>query len=183
MSQVTNLAPLQDIDEHEVIGFFTYSGTIPANKGSVVMIGGSGFRSEDTDTQFLGSPGATYGNTYSQRYGVKPYVQDLGSTTGTAQTPLGIMMLDIREVDENGEKLLFNPRKAAEMQVAVSGQPVTILTRGVVRYSGVDGTVTAGQTLYGSGGRLTSNNWGGAAVAQALSTKDDNGYVVIKVKL
>ena len=54
----------------------------------------------------------------------------------TKDVPLGMLLYDVREDDENGEKLIFNPRKAAENDYVISGQAVPILTRGIVLYSG-----------------------------------------------
>jgi len=61
------------------------------------------------------------------------------------------LLNDVREVDENGEKLIFKPRKAAEMQCAVSGQAVPIAIRGVFLYSGIAGDPTAQGVAYATG--------------------------------
>ena len=47
--------------------------------------------------------------------------------------------MTVRELDENGERLIHNPRKAAEMGVVVKGQAVPILTRGVLHVTGLNG--------------------------------------------
>jgi hypothetical protein len=43
---------------------------------------------------------------------------------------LGVMLRDVRETDENGEKLLFYPEKREEMQCVLSGQAVPVCNRG-----------------------------------------------------
>ena len=52
-------------------------------------------------------------------------------TAATAGTPvLGITLNQTVLEDENGEKLLYNPVKAAELQAVLSGQAVPVATRG-----------------------------------------------------
>jgi hypothetical protein len=95
----------------------------------------------------IGNVGGSFPLSNSQRFGVKPKV-----TIATSGDVLGLTLLDVREVDENGEKLIFNPRKAAEMNVVISGQTVPVLTRGVVLYSGTSiANATAGQIAVVSG--------------------------------
>lgn len=184
-----NLRTLQ-YSENDVINLFAYTGNgafIPVNKGTFVTISGSGFVNDQTDTLFRGGAGATYAGTLSQRYG--PQAQVSVATTG--DVAVGCLLYDVREVDENGEKLIYNPRKAIENNWVISGQTVPILTRGLVLYSGVNETVTAGQVAWVSGGQLT--NTGPASVAgtagmylgsragQFLGTKDDQGWVLVKL--
>jgi hypothetical protein len=86
--------------------------------------------------------------------------------------------MDVRELDENGEKLVYNPRKAAEMNVVVSGQVVPVLTKGVVLYEGVNSSListsaNAGAPVYVSStaGELTTTDPGGTAVVGRLLGK------------
>ena len=158
-----NLRPFRDYSEHDVVNLFTFSGSAESSsvvltKGAVVKVDGAGWQPVASNTlgtpiENLGSVGASYTNTVSERYGT---VAKVSLCTNSGQKPLGITLMDIRELDENGEKLVFNPRKAAEMNVVVSGQTVPVLTRGVVLYSGV--TATARDYAYvGSNGELIAN--------------------------
>jgi hypothetical protein len=94
------------------------------------------------------------------------------------------------ERDENGEKLLYHPRKAAEMQAVISGQTMPVLTKGVVLYKGqlTDVGVAAGVNVYNStsgNGELSIDNPSSTAtkVGKTLGAKDDQGYVLLKVEL
>jgi hypothetical protein len=94
------------------------------------------------------------------------------------------------ERDENGEKLLYHPRKAAEMQAVISGQTMPILTKGVVLYKGqlTDVGVAAGVSVYNSStgiGELSIDNPNNAEtkVGKTLGARDDQGYVLLKVEL
>ena len=152
------LKPFRDYSEHEVLNLFAFSGTaesaaVMATRGAAVKISAEGFTtgpsnsSANQPTDFLGDVGAAFPLSNSQRFGVRPKV-----TIATSGDVLGLTLMDVRELDENGEKLIFNPRKAAEMNVVVSGQAVPVLTRGVVLYSGSAITnATAGQFAVVSG--------------------------------
>ncbi len=88
------------------------------------------------------------------------------ATTGSAV--LGISLLQTAKADENGEKLLYNPQKAAELQAVLPGQAVPVATKGVftVSASAVDGTLTPGTKfqISANAGKIT-----GAAVDGALA--------------
>ncbi len=92
------------------------------------------------------------------------------------------------ETNENGEKRVFNPRKAAEMEVAISGQTVPVVTRGVFLYSGDSiGTIAvAGTKLYaGDSGEIITTNGDSAGfqVGKTLGESDTDGYVLVKMEL
>lgn len=170
--------------EQDVINLYAYSGTIPVTQGTVVGFVGSGWRNDDTDTQFLGSVGASYNNVYSQRFGVLPAV----TTVGTGEAIAGILLYDVREQDENGQLFKFNPRKAAEMQCALSGQAVPILTKGFVLISGTfNGSVTAGAMAYPSGaGVITTNSLNqndSSVLGKFYGATDSQGYALLRVSV
>lgn len=164
-----------------ILNFYRWSGDVPVNKGTFVKIAGSGWTTQNCEHDFLGSPGASFNNTVSVRYGVNPLV----AVAGSGDAPIGMLLNDVRETDENGEKLVFNPRKKAELQAVCSGEPVPILTKGIVLYSGIDGTVTAGSSAYVSGaGQITATAiTGGNVVGKFLGKKDNNGWALVRVDL
>lgn len=154
-----NLRPFRDYSEHEVLNLFAFSGasesaSVMLTKGAAVKVSAEGFTTGPSNTgaykttELLGDVGGTaFPFSNSQRFGVRPKV-----TVATSGDVLGLTLMDVRELDENGEKLIFNPRKAAEMNVVISGQSVPVLTRGVVLYSGsAIANATAGQLAVVSG--------------------------------
>lgn len=180
----TTLLPFRDYCEHDVINLFQYSGTIPAYRGKLVKCVASGWRTDETDTQFLGSPGASFTNTVSQRYGTLPAV----TACGTGEACVGMLLYDVKETDENGEKLIFNPRKAAEMQVALSGQTVPIVTRGIFLISGAfNGSVTAGAAAYPSGdGEITTtadNQVTNSTIGKFLGAPNAKGHALLYLNI
>ena len=162
-----NLRPFRDYSEHEVLNFFAYSGaaensSVIQTKGAAVKLSAEGFTVGPTSSSanqpidLLGDVGATFPLSQSQRFGVRPKV-----TLATSGDVLGLTLLDVRELDENGEKLIFNPRKAAEMNVVISGQAVPVLTRGTILYSGsAISNATAGQyaVVSGTAGELANTS-------------------------
>jgi hypothetical protein len=176
-----NLKPFRDYSEHDVINLFAYSGTLPVNKGTfVVPADSNGWKNTD-EMSLLGDVGASYGNVVSERYGVAAKVTAAASGDSTV---IGMLLYDVKETDENGEKLVFNPRKAAEMNVAISGQAVPIVTKGVFLYSGAAGTGSAGASAYvTTNGVLTSVDGGGSVVGKFLGAPDADGNILVKISL
>ena len=128
------LMPFRDYSEHEVINLFAFGddaaslGTTDViQAGSVVKVK-TGWQN-DQETEFIGNVGAGYNNTVSQRYGVTAEVEYTDG--GADEAALGITLYDVREFDENGEALKFNPRKAAELQAVLTGQAVPVCTKGL----------------------------------------------------
>jgi hypothetical protein len=95
------------------------------------------------------------------------------------------------ERDENGEKLLYHPRKAAEMQAVISGQTMPVLTKGIVLYKGdltLNRDFVPGAKVYNStsgDGELSKDNPSNAqtAVGKVLGKKDAQDYVLLKIEL
>lgn len=176
---MANLRPFRSYSEHDVLNMFAFDGApdvngVIAEKGTVVKIADTAGAQlvAASSTLPLGREGVelfdlpagnTYGNTVSFRSSAVPKV----SKATNSDTAIGITLLGTREFDENGEKLLYNPRKAAEMGVVVSGQAVPVLTQGVILYEGLNTTLlpvtaNAGAAVYVSAtaGELTTVDGG-----------------------
>ena len=179
----TTLRPFRDYDEHDVINLFSLSGDVTSavTKGHMVKLQ-SGW-SNTAELSRLGAVGESYANTVSERYGVPAKV----AVAGSGDSVLGMMLYDVRETDENGEKLIFNPRKAAENDWVLSGQAVPVLTRGIVLYSGTQlaaDNPAMGATIYSdNNGELTTTDGGGSAVGITLGQEDSNNHVLVRINL
>ena len=195
-----DLRPFRQYSEQDVVNLYSYSGDSSlVRKGLVVKIMGDGFAPDTTSNGYdvnarLGDVGAAYNNVVSQRYGATPKV----GIPASGDRVLGLTLMDIRETDENGEKLIFNPRKAAEMNVVVSGQAVPILTKGVVMYSGVtvaDANATP-HAILGTNGELRAISHAEFSLLNASATlaanttrvgrwlgKSVNGVAALKIEL
>jgi len=185
-----NLKPLRDYAEHDVLnGFYSWSGTIPQAKGVFVKIS-SGW-SKDTELSELGDVGARYNNVVSQRVGLNTRV---AACTNSGDAAIGVLLYDVRELDENGLPLKFDAAKQARMQCTISGQSTVILRKGLVLYSGVNGGsvpvvgVTPGAPAYlgTDGGINVSGSLANTAVTkvgQFLGTPSADGWVLLDVNL
>jgi hypothetical protein len=185
-----NLRPLRQYNENDVVNLFAFSGnaettSVVLTKGAVVKVQAPGFNPgtalNSTPNTMLGSVGASYDNTVSERYGVGPKI----SLATSGSSVLGLTLLDVRELDENGEKLVFNPRKAAEMNVVISGQAVPVLTKGLVLYSGVNATAGHVASVSATAGDLQSTAAlpaGGVKVGTWLGTAVNN-VALLKIEL
>ncbi len=197
------LKPFRSYDEHDVVNLFALNfNTVNLDvdgakieKGVLVTVAGNGWKNTDEalDSHGLGgattttAPGKSFANTVSLRYGTTARV----APTAAGEVPLGITLWDMAERDENGEKLLYHPRKAAEMQAVISGQTMPVLTKGVVLYKGdltknrkVDPGVDVFNSTSGDG-ELTIDNPNSAQtkIGKTLGAKDDHDYVLLKVEL
>lgn len=172
-----NIKPLRDIDEHEVLNVFA-SNDVPLNKGAFVKIA-TGWKNDDDVINLVGAVGESYLGTVSQRYGVTPRVTI--ATSGS--NVVGMALNDVKETDENGLPLVLFPKKAQQMQVAISGQAVPLLRRGLVLYSGITGTPTDGAPAYlnnvDNDGSVSVS--GSVKVGQFLGGKDAEGYAFLFV--
>ena len=187
-----NIRPFRDIDEHDVRnGFYTWTGAIPASKGLLVKIG-SGWSTE-TELAELGNAGAGYNNVVSQRVGLTCGV---GPVTQSGDNVYGMLLYDVREVDENGELLKWNAAKQARMQCTLSGQSVVLVKRGLFLYSGVNGGATPvvgvvpGAPAYAAadGGINVTGSAAGAAnqatkVGQFAGVPNAQGWVLLDLDI
>lgn len=186
-----NLKALRDYSEHNVLnGFYSYSGTIPAIKGTFVKIS-SGWSTE-AELSELGDVGQHYSNVVSQRIGLNTRV---AACNGSGDAAIGCLLYDVREVDENGLPLKFDRAKQTRMQCTLSGQSTVILRKGMVLYSGVNGGnvpvvgVTAGANCYlgTDGGVNTSGSLSNLAnvtqVGKFLGVPDAAGWVLLDINL
>ncbi len=129
-NEITRLLPFRQYDENDVINFYSLD-TITGAAGSVVKVSVANLN--DTPVNYTtrtdsSSWDATQGNALSL-YPSVPYKLTKVSTTG--DRPLGILLRDVRDKDENGENMLYYPEKKAELQCVSSGEAVPVATRGI----------------------------------------------------
>lgn len=173
---MATLRPFRQVNEHDIINLFGYSiadvstATI-ASQGAVVKIE-SGWKATD-DLVIDSDIGASFGNVTSPRFNSAATVTLCGQT----DTPLGLLLMDVKNLDENGQALKFDPRKAAEIGAVIPGQTVPVATKGVFLLSGVNGTTAAGSKLHtsGSGGISVGSVSGAKQIGVCLGAADDNG--------
>ena len=171
------LRPFRDYSEKDVINLFSVSGApidttyqIIATKGSIVKIVGSGFVNDADPETMIGNMGLYNVNNFvGQRYGVPFQV----ALAGSGDTPIGMLLFDVRELDENGEFLKYRPQKAAEMEAVLSGQACPIVTRGRFIVSGIQ----TGNGFGGVGTAITAGSPAYVGTNGAIATSYNTGVV------
>ena len=184
------LKPFRDYSEHDVINLFAFGDhAVTLGTTDVVYAGSAvkvrtGWQNTD-ELSFIGNVGAGYNNTVSQRYGVSAEVEYTDG--GADEAALGITLYDVREYDENGEKLAFNPRKQAELQASLTGQAVPIATRGVFLMATGSWASSPGvvfnQDVFATGnGQVTTLGTKSHAnrIGRTLGNPDADGSVLVK---
>ena len=130
------LYPFRQYSEHDVINLFasdTVDSTPSTNgNGSAGVFVKVSAGNLDQDPITYATNDAVLGKTDYPFIGAAQYPSvPLTFTAATAGTPvLGITLNQTLLTDENGEKLLYNPIKRAELQSVLSGQAVPVATRG-----------------------------------------------------
>jgi len=124
------MLPFRQYSEQDVINMFSLD-TVTGEAGSLVKISSANLDLdpvgliERSDSQSY----QNYMGNASSLYPEVPYKVTKVTTTG--ERPLGLLLRDVRAVDENGENLQYYPRKKEELQCVISGEAVPIATRGV----------------------------------------------------
>lgn len=176
------LKPYKQYSEENVLaGFFRFSGTHPVAAGTFVKVN-SGWAAEN-HSSFLGDVGAGYNNEVSQRWGVPASV---AACNASGDVTIGMLLQDVRETDENGEKLIYKRQKAIENGWIISGEGVNIVSKGYFLYSGVAGTPAPGAAAFlGTDGAINSSgsvaNLAVTRVGTFLSPKDSSNWVLLKL--
>ena len=130
------LYPFRQYSEQDVINLFasdtadTNPSTNGAGSAGVFVKVSAGNLDQDPITY---ATNGYLGKTDYPFIGAAQYPSvPLTFTAATAGTPvLGITLNQTILEDENGEKLLYNPVKASELQACLSGQAVPVASRGM----------------------------------------------------
>lgn len=193
-NDITKLLPFRQYDENDVINLFSFDGG-EVGAGSIVKITSADLNSDAvqySDGGFLNA----IGNATSQYASVPLKVQAADS----GEAALGILLRDVREEDENGEKIRFYPEKKAELQCVASGEAVPVATKGVFTFTedAFDGgTVPAPMTSLAvrDGGALGEAGVGEDVVGMILATGSretqgegaadafEGDYAMVKIEL
>jgi|TARA_R110000772_G_scaffold106701_2_gene208782 hypothetical protein len=125
-NEITKLLPFRQYDDNDVINMFAYEGT-NVGAGTVVKVSAANLDNDLIDLVDGGSAFLTsQGNAYSP-LAVNPLRV---ASAASGNSAIGILLRDVRETDENGEKLRFYPQKKEELQCVLSGETVPVATKG-----------------------------------------------------
>lgn len=176
------LKPFRDYSEHDVINMFSYPET--ANAGTLVKID-TNWKDSYAEGLLLTNLSST-NNTISSSFAP---VGKLLQTTASTDLAIGILLKDVREYDENGKPLVYEPQLLAERNAVVPQQAVPVLTRGLILINdiqAVGGNYPAiGAAAYvGTSGRIATS--GVNRIGTFLSTVSENtssGYCLVRLNI
>ena len=160
------LLPYKQYDDKDVVNLYALSSTSAGlsdpstngdNDNGVFVKVSAGNLNEDpisyVSSSYLGKAHASpVGRNYLPTVPLKVEAAAAGSAV------LGITLNQTLTHDENGEKLIYNPTKKAEMQAVTSGEAVPVATRGIftITADAVDGPrVGSGLAISANAGKLT----------------------------
>jgi hypothetical protein len=185
---MATLKPYRQYSEWDVInGLFSFGSTVEANAGTIVKVV-SDYKDSANNISSIDNL-STIPNTVSALIGPVGQVVPTANWNDLNARPIGIILKSVREYDENGDMLLHNPRKAAEMDVVIPNlQAVPILTKGIIVIDDVDesnrggggGAPAPGDPAYAGDNGLFATD-GAIVVGQFLSSKDSEGNVLIRI--
>ena len=132
---ITRLLPHRVVNPYDIVNFYSLDSATGA-AGSLVKISSGDL--DNAPVEFVTRSDAyafqnTLGNAYSPHNTV-PHKVTL--VTGVENTkPLGFLLNDVRQTDENGENLQYYKQKREELQCVLSGEAVPIATRGILTFN------------------------------------------------
>lgn len=176
------IKPFRQYNEANVInGLFTVSGA-NVSRGTFVVAQGSGY---NTDAELTLGNLSQFEGTYSSKFNIPATVVPAPSGATQGQI-VGMLIYDHKTVDENGYPLIYNRRKAAEMEVTTSGEAAPLLRKGYVLYSGIVGTpsIGSGAAISDAGnGELKVVPFANRTVGKFLGPKNSEGFALLEVDL
>jgi hypothetical protein len=136
------ILPFRQYDEHDVINLFALESQYVNESTTISSSGDAGVFVTTSVGDFNLDP-ITYatdsylGKTDYPFVGANQYpsVSLKIKPAASGNALLGITLRQTAKFDENGEKLLYYPQKAEELQCVLPGQAVPVATRGVFTFS------------------------------------------------
>jgi len=181
-----NLKPFRDFSQHDVINLFAYDGV--ATAGTLVKI--------NTNWKDIYGEGLSLSNLSNIGNTMSSSFVPVGKVTKTAaytDKPLGVLLKNVIEVDENGTPLIWEPQLLAERDAVLPQQAVPVLTKGLILVNDIDVTGNGGSGGYpvigaaayvGTNGRITTD--GIVRVGTFLSEVTEtsaNGFCLVRLNI
>jgi hypothetical protein len=177
-----NLKPFRDYSQHDVINMFSYPET--ANAGTLVKID-SNWKDTFGEGLLLSNLTAV-NNTMSSSF---TPVGKLLKTALATDLAIGVLLKNVREYDENGNPLIYEPQLLAERDAVIPQQAVPVLTRGIILINDIEAVggnypVIGAAAYVGTLGRIATS--GVNRIGTFLSTVSENtssGYCLVRLNI
>lgn len=177
-SEITNMLPFRQYSDNDVVNMFALEdASTSIGAGTVVKVKNT---TNGLNADFAhGQNGENYLNVQGNAYSPEIVNPLKVLKAGDGDVALGITLRDVRETDENGEKLRFYPQKKEELQCVVSGETIPVATKGIftLMASAFSGSVVPAplaELKVSAGGTLAING-NGSVVGQILATGKREG--------
>jgi len=149
------ILPFRQYDENDVINLFALESASvnestttngDGDAGVFVKVSAGDF---DADPVVYGDDAYLGKTDYPHVKAQYPSVSLKCAPAAAGESLLGITLRQTAKVDENGEKLLYNPVKAEELGCVMPGQAVPVASRGVFTISNTayEGALAVGQGI------------------------------------
>ena len=132
------ILPFRQYDDHDVVNLYRVHDDMVLDKTTDAGSGDAGTFVKVSAGDFSAEPVAYANDTYLGKTDYPfvgrnqyPKVSLQVEPAVAGDVPLGVTLLQTAKADENGEKLLYNPQKAAELQAALPGEAVPVATKGI----------------------------------------------------
>ena len=179
------ILPFRQYSEHDVVNLYAVIGSDvndqttdsgAGDAGLFVKVSAGNFDADPVEYQenpYLGK--TDYPFIGNEAMYPEVNLKITGSTSG--DIPLGLTLYQTAKKDENDEKLLYHPQKAAELQAMLPGQAVPVLTKGIVTlaaeaFDGSASDYTPGTAI------ITSNNTNGKITGATRGDSKTFGHVL-----
>lgn len=164
------LLPYRQYNENDVVNLFALEDAYVNDSVTGVGSGDAGVLVSVTTGDFNADPVEYGADSYLGKtdyphvgFAQYPSVTKKVAPAGSGQKPLGITLSQTAKTDENGEKLLYYPQKAAELHAVLPGQAVPIATAGIFTISANSFEDTVSD--YGVGGVFKVSDSGNGKIA------------------
>ena len=179
------ILPFRQYSEHDVVNLYSVIDSDVNDATTDAGAGDAGFFVKVSAGNFDDDPVTYQTNSYLGKTDY-PFVgttemypevnlKVTGSSSG--EIPLGLTLYQTAKNDENGEKLLYHPQKAVELQALLPGQAVPVLTKGIVTLAQAAFDGSASDYAPGSA-IIASNNTVGKITGATRGDSNTFGHVL-----
>mgnify|MGYP003135964336 FL=1 len=178
------ILPFRQYSDHDVINLYSVIGSDVLDSTTDTGAGDAGVFVKVSDGDFDKEPVEYQTNSYlgDSSYPflgtTKMYPEVNLKITGAKDEDhaIGMTLLQTAKNDENGEKLLYNPTKQAELQAVLPGQAVPVATKGI--FTLTSGAFEGPLSSYAPGNRIKLGSTAGkitgfASIAAGSITTGD----------
>ena len=170
------LLPFRQYAETDVINGFAYDLS-SGDAGTFVSVSANNL-SDDPVKYVTRNTAAGGWQGYDHVTSQYPYTTakvTVAAAQSRAASVLGFLTRDVKETDENGNKLIFDSVKKDELQCVVSGEANPVAMKGVWTFSAgaIDGSPSVGQALViASAGKISGVNVASLGTTGAFPSTD-----------